>query len=353
MPRSLRTVHETNQRYTNREGAHYMRTIMADRRQDAVRSLAALAGCSGDELIITRNTTESLDLIISGFPWKAGDEAVMAHQDYGAMLDMFRQVARRHGVVNKLVSVPPDPLSDEEVVEIYRRAITPRTRLLMVCHIINITGHVLPVRKIADMAHAHGVQVMVDGAHAFAHLDFDISSLGADYYGCSLHKWLSAPLGAGMLYIRRQHIPHIWPLFADEGKQPDDVLRLNHTGTYPVATDLTIPHAVSHYLDMGPQRKQDRLRFLRHYWVSQVQHMPHIVFNSPTQEQRTCAIVNVGVKGMKPADLAKLLMDKYGIYTVAIDNIAAGVQGVRITPNVFTTTAELDTLVVALSEIRA
>lgn len=330
----------------NMEGAHYMRTVQEPNKKAAAKKLAALAGCSAEELIITRNTTESLDMIISGFDWKAGDEAIMAEHDYGAMLDMFKQVAKRHGVVNKVLSVPLNPQSDDEIVSMYERAITPKTKLLMVCHMINITGQILPVRKICDMAHKHNVQVMVDGAHAFAHIKFTIPELNCDYYGCSLHKWLSVPLGAGMLYMKKEHVSTIWPLFADVAREPDNILRLNHTGTIPVATDLTIADAIDFYNKIGIERKEARLRYLQNYWVSKVRGHNNVVLNTPEDPARSCAIANVGLKMMKPAAMAELLMQKYKVYTVAIDS--GVVQGCRITPNVFTTTAELDVLVNAL-----
>ncbi|WP_345082561.1 aminotransferase class V-fold PLP-dependent enzyme [Nemorincola caseinilytica] len=353
MPQEILAKYESHIREVNMEGAHYMRTVQATNKKAAAAKLAQLAGCAADELIITRNTTESLDMIISGMDWKEGDEAVMAHQDYGAMLDMFKQVARRHGVVNKLVSVPQDPESDEEIVRLYANAITPRTRLLMVSHMINITGQILPIRKICDMAHSRGVQVMVDGAHALAHIQFAIRDLHCDYYGASLHKWLSVPLGAGMLYVRKDHIGRIWPLFAEEGREKNDILRLNHTGTHPPATDLTIADAMNYYHSIGAHRKEERLRYLRNYWVNKVLDLPGLVLNSPRNPMRSCAIANVGVTGMRPADLATTLLQRYKIYTVAIDNKAAGVHGVRITPNIYTSTAELDELVRALRELAA
>ncbi|TFH23583.1 MAG: aminotransferase class V-fold PLP-dependent enzyme, partial [Bacteroidia bacterium] len=190
-------------REVNYQGSYYMRTAKDKNKKAMAAKLAEAAGCSPDELIITRNTTESMDMIIGGLDWKPGDEAVMAEQDYGAMLNMFRQVSKRYGVVNKMVSVPNHPESDEEIVDLYASALTEKTRLLMVCHMINITGQILPVRKICDMAHEKGVEVMVDGAHAFGHFTFSIPDLHCDYYGSSLHKWLSAPLGSGLLYVKK------------------------------------------------------------------------------------------------------------------------------------------------------
>jgi len=336
-------------REVNYQGSYYMRTVQFDNKKAIAARLAALAGCSADELIITRNTTESLDMIIGGLDWKPGDEAVMAEQDYGAMLEMFKQVSRRYGVVNKIVSVPNLPESDEEIVNLYSSAITEKTRLLMVCHMINITGQILPVRKICDMAHNRGVQVMVDGAHAFAHFRFSIPELNCDYYGSSLHKWLSVPLGAGILYVKKENIGNIWPLIAEGERKPDDISRLNHIGTHPVHTDLAIADAIDFYNTIGAERKEARLRFLQHYWTDKVRNMPHIILNTPADPSRTCAIANVGIKDIKPGELADVLFKKYNIYTVPIDG--AGVQGCRITPNVYTTTADLDVLVKALSEL--
>jgi len=336
-------------REVNLQGAYYMRTVQAENKNKVNSKLAELAGCTKEELIITRNTTESLDMIIGGLDWKAGDEAVMADQDYGAMLDMFRQVSKRYGVINKILNIPNHPKSDEEIVELYSNAITPKTKLLMVCHIINITGQILPVKKICDMAHSKNVPVVVDGAHAFAHLKFTIPELNCDYYGCSLHKWLSVPLGAGMLYVKKENISKVWPLLAEGERKEDDISRLNHTGTIPVHTDLAIADAIDFYNKIGAQRKEDRLRYLQNYWTNRVRAFPNVILNTPEDTKRSCGIANVGIKNMKPAVLAETLFKKYKIYTVAIDT--KSVQGCRITPNVFTTTDELDVLVNALKDM--
>lgn len=336
-------------RGVNLEASHYMRTRQYDDKLAVRKRLAAMAGCSPEELIVTRNTTESLDTVIAGYDWRAGDEAVMAEQDYGAMLDMFKLQARRYGIVNRMVSLPLHPASDDEVVQLYANAITPRTRLLMVCHMVNITGQILPVRKIAEMAHARGVAVMVDGAHAFAHLDFRIPDLGADYYGASLHKWLGTPLGAGILYVRRDRLAALWPIFGDSGFADDDIRKLNHTGTHPVHTDLAIDDAIDFHEAIGIARKEARLRYLQNYWVSKVREMRNVVLNTPSDPARSCAIANVGVRGMKPGDLARTLMAQHRIWTVAIDG--AGVHGVRVTPHLFTSTDELDAFVKALGAI--
>jgi selenocysteine lyase/cysteine desulfurase len=339
----------THVREVNYQGSYYMRTVQFENKKRIAAKLAELCGCSPDELIITRNTTESLDMIIGGQDWKPGDEAVMAEQDYGAMLDMFKQIEKRYGVVNKIISVPNHPSSDEEIVSLYEKAITPKTKLLMVCHMINITGQILPIKKICDMAHSKGVEVLVDGAHAIAHFQFKISDLNCDYYGASLHKWLSVPLGAGILYVRKNKISKVWPLLADGEKDLSNINRLNHTGTLPVHTDLAIEDAIDYYHMVGADRKEKRMRFLQHYWTSKVRNIPKINVNTPADEKRVCGIANVGIEGIAPGDLATRLLKEHNVFTVAIDY--ANVHGCRISPNIYTTTDELDQFVSALKKM--
>jgi selenocysteine lyase/cysteine desulfurase len=335
-------------REVNYEGSYYMRTVQTDNKKKVIARLAEMAGCSPEEIAITRNTTESLDTVINGFHWKAGDEAIMAEQDYGSIVNMLKLMENRYGIVRKVLSVPNHPANDEELVDLYRKSITPKTRLILVSHMVNITGQILPIKKICDMAHSLNVEVAVDGAHSFAHLNFKIPDLGCDYFAASLHKWLSVPLGSGILYVKNGKAPGLWSLMADWGMK-DDITHLAHTGTHPVATDLTILDAINFYQKLGPERKEARLRYIQNYWVNKVRPMKHIVLNTPADVSRSCGIANVGVKGMKPADMAKTLLEKYKIWTVAIDG--QGVQGCRITPNVYTSLPDLDVFVKALSEM--
>jgi selenocysteine lyase/cysteine desulfurase len=333
----------------NLQGSYYMRTVQFDNKKKITERLAKLAGCGADELIITRNTTEALDLVIGGLDWKPGDEAIMAYQDYGAMLDMFEQVQDRYGVKRIMLSVPNHPKNDEEIVQLYEHAITAKTRAILVSHMINISGQILPIKKICEIAHAKGVQVIVDGAHAFAHFQFTIDELGCDYYAAALHKWLSTPLGAGMLYVHKGNAAKVWPLLADGEKDKNKITRLNHTGTHPVHTDLTINDSIDYYEMIGAERKEARLRFLQNYWTTKVRSLPKIVVNTPADPKRSCAIANVGIEGIDPADLAKRLLKEHQIFTVAIDY--ANVRGCRICPNLYTTTKELDHLVAALQQL--
>ena len=333
----------------NLEGSFYMRKSRFKDKSTITSELANFVGCDSKNLVVTRNTTESLDLIISGFPWKSGDEAIYASQDYGAMQDMFEQIGKRHGVVLKKVSVPNHPKNDTELISLYESQITSKTRLIMISHMVNITGQILPVKKICDMAHSHGVEVLVDGAHCVGHFNFKIDSLNCDYYGSSLHKWLATPLGAGLLYVNNKHIPKIWPLIADHEKDPNKIQRLSHTGTHPVSTDLTIIDAIEYLNSIGIKKKESRLRFLKTYWQNALKNESNIVINTPFDPQRSCGIGNVGLKNMKPETLANRLYEEFGIFTVAIDY--ANVKGCRITPNIFTNENELDTFINAMKSL--
>jgi|TARA_B110000483_G_scaffold215473_1_gene266177 selenocysteine lyase/cysteine desulfurase len=351
MPKYIEDHYIDHLKEINFQGSYYMRTVQMENKKTSAARLAKMAGCLPEELIITRNTTESLNLIIQGQKWKKGDEAIMASQDYGAMRNQFRLMERRFEITVREVSIPNHPKNDEEIVALYESVITPKTQLLMVCHMVNITGQIMPVQKICDMAHRYGVRVVVDGAHAFGHIQFSIEDLHCDYYGTSLHKWLTVPLGAGFLYVKKDQIAGVWPLFAEDSRDPEDISRLNHVGTYPVHTDLAIINAIDYHHKIGGSRKEARLRYLQKYWTDQVRDLPRVVVNTPVESNRYCAIGNVGIETIEPADFAKQLLNDYQIWTVAINR--PGVRGLRITPNLFTTLKELDVLVKAIKELSA
>jgi len=333
----------------NFEGSYYMRNQLdLDKRKTAER-LSNLVNCDKDELAITRNTTESLDLIISGFPWKKNDEAIFAIQDYGSMQEMFKLTAKRRGIVNKIISVPNQPENDEEIVSLYEQQITKKTKLIMVSHMINITGQILPVKKICEMAHSYNIDVLVDGAHCVGHIDVDIKDLNCDYYGSSLHKWLSAPLGTGLLFVKKEKISKIEPILAGHVHQRDNIMRLNHIGTHPVHSDLAINDAIDYLESIGIERKQNRLRYIQRYWSDKLRFKNNIIINTPIEIQRSCGIANIGVKNKTPDELSKILFNEYSIFTVAIDY--ANVKGCRITPNIYTNEEELDYFVESIIKI--
>ena len=336
-------------KHVNIEGSFYMRKNLNKNKDRVTSELANLVGSTPDQIAITRNATESLDLVISGFPWKKGDEAIYAKQDYGTMKEMFEQISNRYGVVNKVISVPNHPKNDDEIVSLYESQITNKTKLIMVCHMINITGQILPIKKICEMAHNYGVEVMVDGAHCVGHFDFSIDDFNCDYYGSSLHKWLATPLGAGLLYVNKNKTHKIWPLLANGNTNKSDIKRLNHIGTHPVHTDLAISNSIDYLKWIGMERKEKRMRFLQRYWSDKLRNVKNVIVNTPLDINRSCGIGNVGLTNISPSKMEDLLFQKYKIFTVAIDY--ANVKGCRISPNIFTTTKELDSFVNAVKEL--
>ena len=333
----------------NFEGSYYMRNSLEDDNLKLRKSISNWLSCDEKNIIITRNTTESLDLIIGGYPWEKGDEVIYAQQDYGSMKLMFKQVSKKYKIKTKIISIPNHPSSDDEIIRLYESQITKKTRLLMVCHMINITGQVLPVKKICEMAHSYGVEVMEDGAHCIGHFDFSIEDLNCDYYGSSLHKWLSAPLGAGLLYIKEKHVSKIWPLLAGHSNDFNGIKRLNHLGTNPVQIHLAIKNALDYIDWIGIKRKEKKLKELQNHWIQNLKNVSNIEINTPLSFSKSFGIGNVGIKNMPPKIMAEKLLKKFNIFTVAIDY--ANVKGCRITPNIYNTIDEIDVFIDAVRKL--
>ncbi|MDP2956842.1 MAG: aminotransferase class V-fold PLP-dependent enzyme [Longimicrobiales bacterium] len=334
-----------NLRRINQIPSFYMRRLMDGERAELKRALAGFAGVPPEEITVVRNTTEALNVVLQGVPLERGEEVLYCAREYPSMQDALEQRAMRYGTVNRVIDIPWLPASQDEVVRAYAEAITPRTRYLLVSHMIFLTGQVLPVRAICDMAHARGVEVIVDAAHSFAHLDWKIPDLGCDYLGSSLHKWLGCPLGTGLLYVKKEHIAKVWPLFGDRNAQGGDIEKLHHIGTHPQGTDQAIRDAIRFHEAIGGARKEARLRWLKNAWVSRVKNVPGVRINTPLGDDQSCAIANVLVDGMTPAELVDALWDRWRIFTVAVE------QGARIAPNVFTRTGDLDLLVRGITEL--
>jgi selenocysteine lyase/cysteine desulfurase len=338
-----------NIKMINEQPSFYMRRRQRDDKKAIKEQLARFAGVSADEIVITRNTTEALDTIILGMDLKPGDEAVMTDQDYGSMLETFAMRARRFGIINKVISIPLHPKNDNEIVDAYEKAITSKTKVILVTHLINLTGQILPARAIAEMAHAKGIEVIVDAAHSFAQLDYKIPELDCDYFGASLHKWLCCPLGTGIMYMKKEKIEKTWPLFGDTSQPVDSITKFEHIGTHPVSSNLTIASAIKFHQSIGSKRKEERLRYLKKYWLTQVKDLPKVVINTPFEDERSCALANFAIEGMQPNAVADYLYDKHKIFTVGINRDS--IQGVRVTPHLYTTKPELDLLVKAIQEL--
>ncbi len=347
-------VQEAVERYnqlSNEGPSYYMWRILDQGREPLREKLAALAGTPAGEIAIDRNSTEALNTIIYGLDFKAGDEVIGCKQDYPHMIEAYRQRAMREGIVYKQLSFEFPIEDDDVIVKAYADAITPRTRLIHVTHMINWVGQLMPVGKIADMAHAHGIEVLCDGAHSFGLIDFKIPDLHCDYFGTSLHKFLSAPIGTGMLWIKTEKIEKVWPLVCNDKPRSADIRKFEDLGTRSFPLEQGIGEALNFHNGIGPARKQARIGYLKNYWASRAKAMPKVKLHTSLNLKYSCAICGVSVDGMTPSQLENALFDRYKIHTVGIvwENIAC----VRVTPHVYTSIADLDRLVRALEEISA
>jgi isopenicillin-N epimerase len=320
--------------------AYTMWQILEPQSETIRTGLAELFGCDREEIAITRNASESLEALLFGFDFKPGDEILSTTQDYPRMLTTLRQRERREGLVLKLVKMPIAPKNLSEITSAFERGITPRTRLILISHQVNITGQITPVREVCEMARRRGIETVVDGAHSFAQFNFRRDDLQCDYFASSLHKWLYAPKGAGLLYVKRDKIPKIWPLMAAESKQSTDIRKFEEIGTHSAAPRLAIGEAILFHQGLGPARKEARLRFLARHWMNQLKDLPRVRFHTSFDPRQSCAIATVEIEGIDPGALGSYLMSAHKIFTTPI--VHDEFRGVRITPNVYTTIKELD-----------
>lgn len=332
--------------------SYYMWQVLDKGREGLRKKIAALAGADAEEIAINRNTTEALDNVIFGLDFEPGDEVLLTKQDYPNMINAWKQREKRDGIVLKWIDLDLPTNDTKELVKRYTIQITNRTKLVQVNHIINWTGHINPVRAIADAIHAKGPEVMIDGAHTFGHFQFSVPELGGDYYGTSLHKWLSASVGSGMLWIKKEKIHKVWPLMgAPETQDVNNIRKFENLGTRSFPIEYAIANAIDFHMMIGPQRKEERLRYLKNYWVNHCIGLPKFMLNTHLDPAYSCAIANFSISGLEPADIASKLMTDYGIHCVAIN--WENIHGVRIAPHVYTSTADLDILVDAIKKMCA
>lgn len=340
---SPRVVTEAFVRYTWQQEdatAYTMWQILEPQSETIRTGLAEIFGCSAEEIAITRNASESLEILLMGLDLKSGDEIVTSTQDYPRMLTTLRQREMREGLKLNLVKVPLAPKDANDLATPFERAVTPKTKLILVSHQINLTGQIMPVRKVCEMARKRGIETIVDGAHSFAQFAFKRDDLQCDYFGTSLHKWLYAPKGTGMLYVRREKIPKVWALMASEDKNKTDIRKFEEIGTHSAAMRLAIGEAVLYHNAIGAERKEARLRYLSRYWMNRLKNVPRIGFNTSFDPAQSCAIGNFKIEGINPTDIGAYLMAKHKIFTTPI--VHEEFTGIRITPNVYTTLWELD-----------
>ncbi len=334
-------------RLANEAPSYYMWRILDQGREPLRDKLADLAGCMADELAVNRNTTEGLATIIMGLTLRKGDEVVLTKQDYPNMIQAWKQREMRDEIKLKWINLELPIENDDTFVQKFTEQFTPKTKIVYITHMINWTGQILPVRKIADAAHARGIEVIVDGAHTFAHLDYKIPDLGADYFATSLHKWLSAPFGTGMLYVKKEKIKSLFPLFPNADPKADDIRKYEVLGTRSFAVEQAIGLAVNFQNAIGTKRKEERLRYLKNYWCQKVKDLPRVKLNTSLKPEYSCALANISIEGMEPGAIESFLFGKYKIHTSPI--VWENIKGVRITPHVYTTLKDLDKLVDAIT----
>lgn len=342
-----KTVQEAMKRYydySNEAPSYYMWRILDQGREPLRRNLAKMAGCSEEEMAINRNSSEGLETVIFGMQLKAGDEIVATKQDYPNMINAYKQREMRDGIKMVWINLELPTENEDYIVKQFVNAFTTKTKLVHITHIVNWNGQILPVKKIAQEAHKRNIEVIVDGAHSFAHFDFKVPDLDADYFASSLHKWLYAPIGSGMLYVKKEKIKTIYPLFAtSDNPLKDDIRKFENLGTRPFFIEQAIGKALEFHEMIGSERKEKRLHYLKNYWMEKVKDVPKVKINTSLHPKYGCAIGNLGIEGKKAGELDAFLLDKYKIHVVGIE--WENIHGIRVTPNVYTTIKQLDLLV--------
>jgi isopenicillin-N epimerase len=340
-PRVVQEAMARHLAYSNEAPVYTMWRILEPQIEAVRQRLAASFGCDPEEMAITRNASEALEICIFGLDLKSGDEVLTTNQDYPRMLTSWRQRERREGIKLNFISFPVPPPSMDDLVTRFERAITPRTRVIQVCHITNLTGQIFPVKRICQLGRERGIEVIVDGAHAFAHFPFKHADLDCDYYGTSLHKWLLAPHGTGFLYVRKSKIAKLWPLMAADKKQDNDIRKFEEIGTHPAANHNAIAEALTFHEGIGPERKAARLRYLKDRWARRLEAQKGVRVLTPYDAQQSCGLALLSIEGMDHGKLGAHLWDRYRILVTPIEHDEF--KGVRVTPNVYTTIGEIDT----------
>ncbi|MFK7773447.1 MAG: aminotransferase class V-fold PLP-dependent enzyme [Saprospiraceae bacterium] len=349
---SPKVVQDAVERYnqlSNEAPSYYMWRVL-DRNREGLRTkLANLAGVSSDEIAINRNASEALETVIFGLRLKRGDEVVLTKQDYPNVINAWKQRALREGVVLKFISFDFPIENKKEIVQKFEDAFTSKTKVVNITHMINWIGQILPVNEIAAVARKKNIEIIVDGAHTFAHLDFKISDLDCDYFGTSLHKWLCAPIGSGMLYVKKNKIKNLFPLFAGEEPEGGNIRKFESLGTRSFAIEQAIGQAIDFHYWIGGERKQKRLHYLKNYWMEKIMNLPKVKIHTSLKLEYGCAIGLFSIDGKTPAEVSNFLFRDYQIHTIGIN--WENIHGVRVAPNVYSTTKDLDRLVKGIEDL--
>lgn len=348
-PKPVQDTFERYNRFCNEAPSYYMWRILDAGREALRADLAAFAGCEPGEIAINRNTTEAMDIIIYGLRLQKGDEVVLTKQDYPNVINLWKMLEQRDGIVLKWVNLELPEEDEEKLVNAYTSQFTDKTKVVNITHIINWIGQIIPVKKIAADAHKRGIDVLVDGAHTFALLDFKIPDLDCDYYATSLHKWMGAPFGSGLLYVTKDKISKIYPMYPDDKYYGGEIQKFERMGTRNFASEMAIGSALDFHLAIGSKRKEERLRYLKNYWMERVKDIPGVHLHTSFMPEYSCVIGLFSIEGYTPGEIDTYLFDKHKIHTVSI--VWENISGVRVTPNVYTLERDLDKLVQAIREM--
>jgi len=348
-PRIVQDAMRRYVEYSNEAPVYTMWRVLEPQIESVRRQLAAAFGCDAEEMAITRNASESLETCIFGLDLKPGDEVLTTNQDYPRMLTSWQQRERRDRIKLNMISFPVPPPSMDDLYERFERAITPRTKVILVCHITNLTGQIFPVKRICRLGRERGIEVIVDGAHAFAHFPFKHSDLDCDYYGTSLHKWLLAPHGTGFLYVRKSKIKNLWPLMAADKSMDENIRKFEEIGTHPAANHNAIAEALTFHEGIGADRKAARLRYLKDRWARRLETQKGVRILTPYDPAQSCGLANMSIEGIDPVKLVSHLWDNYRMLVTPI--VHQEFSGIRITPNVYTTIKEIDTFCDAIERV--
>lgn len=348
-PISVQKAYLNNIEKVNKYSSRYMRTDYSSDYQQIVRQLAEFSRVDEEEILITRNATEAMNIIIQGLELQRGDEVILHKQDYYSMIETFQMLEKQIGIKIRYIRIPLIPENDEQIIEAYREAVSSRTKCILVTHLIHLTGQIMPVKKIADNFRPEGIEIIVDAAHSFAQMDYSLRDLGVDFIGVNLHKWFSNPLGAGMLYVKKDRVKDLKPLFGDSRKSVDDIRKLGHFGTLATPTIMTIPEAKAFNEMVTIPVKEKRLRYLQNYWATKAEKIDRVSVTTPLEPARSCALASFKIDGISAKETVKNLFDQFKVFTVIRQ--LEDEQVVRVTPNLYNSTKDLDRLLEGLEEL--
>ncbi|MBN1222455.1 MAG: aminotransferase class V-fold PLP-dependent enzyme [Candidatus Aminicenantes bacterium] len=322
--------------------------VLRPRKELIRQQIADTFGCSPEEIALVRNVTEALQIPLLGLNLKAGDEVLTTSHDYPSMKNALYQREKREGIVVKTFNFPYPPENLHVLTDLFKRNMTAKTKLILLCHITNLTGQIFPLKEISEIARERGIEIVVDGAHAFGHFDFKQTDIDCDIYGANLHKWMMAPIGTGFLYVKKEKIKDIWPLFPAPEPLGDDIRKFEHVGTQPEALQLAVGEALAFHHGIGAKNKEARLRYLRDYWAKKVEKLPGVKILTSFEPEQSCGLGAFSVENMDLLKLTKILFDKHKIFTIAV-TVPEDTSAIRVTPSIYTTLGELDFFIETLS----